>query len=77
MNEFYFTCITSDKYKVVFSWNEIFNTEIGNNIFIVTEKDGFKGKEIKDRILILSRSDLIKGRRTIKNLSEIIVSQVE
>ncbi len=77
LNEFFFTCIASDKYKVVFSWNEIFNTEIGNNIFIVTEKNGMKGLEIKDRILMLSRADLIKGRRYIKNLSEIIAGQVE
>jgi len=77
LNEFYFTCIASDHYKAVFSWNEIFNTDIGNNIFIITEKDGAKGKEIKNRIVILSKNDLIKGRRYIENLAEIIVSRVE
>ena len=77
LNEFYFACIASDKYKAVFSWNEIFNTDMGNNIFIITEREGKRGKEIKGRILLLSRSDLVKGRRYIENLAEIAVSRAE
>ena len=30
LNEFYFVFIASDGYRVVFSWNEIYNTETGN-----------------------------------------------
>ncbi len=76
-NEFYFTCIASDNYKVVYSWNEIFNTEVGNNIYIVTERAGEKGREITSRILMVSKSDVHKGRRYVENLSEIIVNRVE
>ena len=36
---YYFTCIASDGYKVVFSWNELFNTVAGNTVYIVTSKD--------------------------------------
>jgi hypothetical protein len=76
-NEFYFTFIASDGYKVVFSWNEIFNTEVGNNIFIVTEQNGVKAKDMMDRIQLVSKSDISKGRRYVENLSEIIVNRVE
>ena len=44
-SEFYFTCIASDGYRVVFSWNEIFNTELGNKILVITEEDGQKKQE--------------------------------
>ena len=77
LNEFYFTFIASDGYKAVFSWNEIFNTETGNNIFIITEKDGKKINEMEDRILIITATDFKTGRRHIKGLEKIIVSRVE
>ena len=77
LNEFYFTFIASDGYKVVFSWNEVFNTETGNNIYIVTEKDGKKIKEMEDRILIVTTTDFKTGRRHIKGLEKIVVSRVE
>ena len=77
LNEFYFTFIASDGYKAVFSWNEIFNTETGNNIYIVTEKDGKKLKEMEERILIVTTTDFKTGRRHIKGLEKIIVSRVD
>ena len=43
LGEFYFTCIASDNYKVVFSWNEIFNSAIGDQVMIIIEGDGQKG----------------------------------
>ena len=46
-SEFYFTCIASDGYRVVFSWNEIFNTELGNKILVITEEDGQKNRNLK------------------------------
>jgi hypothetical protein len=77
LNEFYFTCVASDGYKVVFSWNEIFNTEVGNSIYIVLEKEGVKAPDFPERILLVSGNDLKKGRRYIKNLSEIRVYRTE
>lgn len=77
LNEFYFVFIASDGYKVVFSWNEIYNTETGNNSFIVTEMGGKKLKELDQRILFISTADLKTGRRYIKGLEKIDVKQVE
>lgn len=77
LNEFYFIFIASDGYKVVFSWNEIYNTEIGNNFFIITEMEGKKLNKLDQRIMFISIADLIAGRRYIKGLSLIEVRRVE
>ena len=77
LNEFYFVFIASDDYKVVFSWNEIYNTEIGNNLFVITELNGKKLKDIEQRIIISSTSDLKTGRRYIKGLKKIEVKKIE
>lgn len=77
LNEFYFVFIASDGYRVVFSWNEIYNTETGNNFFIVTEMEGKKLNDLGQRILFISTGDLKTGRRYIKGLEKIDVRQLE
>ena len=77
LNEFYFVFIASDGYRVVFSWNEIYNTETGNNFFIVTEMEGKQLKDLGQRILFISTADLKTGRRYIKGLEKIEVKQLE
>lgn len=77
LNEFYFVFVATDGYKVVFSWNEIYNTEAGNNFYIVTEMEGKKLKEMDQKILFLSTADLKSGRRYIKALEKIQVKRVE
>ncbi|HMC87324.1 MAG TPA: hypothetical protein VKI61_17485 [Chitinophagaceae bacterium] len=77
LSEFYFTCLAADGYKVVFSWNEIFNTEIGNHIMIATEADGLKGEMMPDRLQLLSVADIATGRRFMKGISKIIVDRAK
>jgi hypothetical protein len=77
MSEFYYTCIARDGYKVVFSWNEIFNTDIGSHILVITEADGKMGMAMPDRILLLSAKDIATGRRFVKGLDKIIVERVK
>src|SRR6185295_9032320 len=48
LSEFYITCIASDNYKVVYSWNEIFNTPNGESTIIITEADGKKAEHLTD-----------------------------
>lgn len=76
-SEFYFTFTAIDDYKVVYSWNEIFNSPTGDNLYIITERDGKKLREMDQRILILTPSDFQTGRRHIKGLSKIIVARVD
>lgn len=77
LNEFYFVFVATDNYKVVFSWNEIFNTETGNNFYLITSIEGKTHSEIKDRIIFISTKDFKKGRRYIKGLEKIIVKQID
>ena len=77
LNEFYFLFIASDGYKVVFSWNEIYNMEAGNNLDIVTEMEGKQLRELEQRLLFMSTADLKTGRRYIKGLERIEVRQVD
>lgn len=77
LNEFYLVCTASDGYKVVFSWNEIYNSEIGNHLYIITEKNGEPIKAIEERIILIATSDLQSGRRYIKALEKIEVRQAE
>jgi len=77
LSQFYLTFVASDNYKVVYSWNEIFNSETGNNLYIITEKDGKKLSDSDDRILTITTTDFQTGRRYVKALDKIIVSRVE
>ncbi len=75
MSEYYFIATAADGYKVVFSWNELFNTPVGETVYIVLEKDGKKLAGTEDSILTVSTQDVRTGRRYIKNLSSIIVGR--
>ena len=77
LNEYYFICVASDNYKVVFSWNELFNTETGKHTMIITEQNGKKGMEMDDRIALICPEDIATGRRYVKGLQKIIVERVK
>lgn len=77
LNEFYIVFVASDGYKVVFSWNEIYNTQTGNDFFIVTEMEGKTLKQIEQRIVFISTADLKTGRRYMKGLRRMEVKQAE
>ncbi|MES2411549.1 MAG: molybdopterin-binding protein, partial [Bacteroidota bacterium] len=77
LNEFYFVLVDTDGDKIVFSWNEIFNTEAGNTFYIITEMDGKKLKDMEQKIIFISTSDLKSGRRYIKALEKIQVKRAE
>lgn len=76
LSEYYLIFRASDGYAVVCSWNEIFNTEIGKSLYIVTAADGKSLTESSDRILMVSTKDFNTGRRHIKNLYSIEVKRI-
>ena len=76
LSEFYFVFIATDNYKIVFSWNEIFNTETGDNMYIITEQGGKKMREMDTSIQMICTTDFKTGRRDLKNLTKIIVARV-
>lgn len=76
LNEFYFVLITSDGYKVAFSWNEIYNTEAGDQYFMVTELKGQNLQDLEQRIIFVSTANFKTGRRYIKGLKSIEARQL-
>jgi len=77
MSEFYIICMASDNYKVIFSWNEIFNNDLGKQVLIIVEADGAPMENRDDRIALLSPSDHATGRRYVKGLQKIIIQRVK
>ena len=77
LSEFYFVCIAADAYKVVFSWNEVFNNPLGDAIYIMVEENGKQIQDLDNRIAILSPTDGMTGRRYVKGLEKIVVRRVE
>ncbi|HSC52045.1 MAG TPA: hypothetical protein VLC98_00375 [Phnomibacter sp.] len=77
LNEFYFVMTASDGYKVVCSWNELYNTEAGKHFYIITEMEGKKLRALDQRMIFLAAGDLKTGRRYIKGLEKIEVRRVQ
>lgn len=76
-SEFYLTFVAIDNYKVVYSWNEIFNSPTGDQLFVITSRDGRDIKDMQESILVLTPTDFKTGRRHIKGLSKILVERVK
>jgi hypothetical protein len=75
-SRFYFACTGNDGYVVVYSWNELFNTEVGNHVFILMEKNGIKADKMPESIQMTSSTDFKTGRRYLHNLDKIVVGEV-
>jgi hypothetical protein len=76
-SEFYFVFVAADGYKVVYSWNEIFNSATGDHLYFITARDGKGLREMDERILVLTPSDFKTGRRHVKALANIVVKRAE
>ena len=77
LNQFYFKFEAADGYTIVYSFNEIYNTETGNHLYVVTEMNGKPISELENRILLLTTSDIKSGSRNIKWLKRIVVCRAE
>ncbi|WP_175634547.1 molybdopterin-binding protein [Pedobacter ghigonis] len=76
LSEFYLVFTATDNYKVVYSWNEIFNSPTGNQLLVLTSYDTHAAKAEKGIIAIITPSDFATGRRFVKGLSKINILQV-
>ena len=77
LSEYYLVCIASDNYKVVFSWNEIFNNDIGKYVYIITAQDGKLAITLDNRIALVSPKDQMTGLRYVKGLQKIVIERVK
>lgn len=69
--------VASDGYKNVYSWNELVNTEVGNHVYIITEKDGQGIDGMDGAIVVMSTSDINAGSRYLRGLDRIEIRRVE
>lgn len=76
LSEYYFVFKASDGYSVVVSWNELFNTEIGNSFYVVVEANNQSQKDAPEKILLIPAKDFKTGRRHIKGLQNIEVKRI-
>lgn len=76
-SEFYFIFEASDGYQNVYSWNELFNTAVGDQVYILTARDGQSLPAMDGQLVVLSPGDKITGRRYLKGLSKIRVVRAE
>lgn len=76
-SEYVFICTAVDGYKVVYSWNELFNSAVGNSVYLVTEKDHKPMEEQEEHLLMISSHDTYTSRRFLKNLKSITVAKAD
>jgi hypothetical protein len=76
LSEYILVFTASDGYKNVYSWNEIFNTEVGNKLYILTERDGNSLADMEGRIPLLSMADKNMGSRYLKGLTRIEIKKI-
>jgi hypothetical protein len=62
-----------DSYRVVFSWQEIFNTSVGGGVMILLERDGKPLDGEKGQLELISAEDHFTGSRYVRGLKNIEV----
>lgn len=68
--------IAADGYKVVFSWNELFNAKAGDHVLVVLERNGKPLPDSEGPLALVSADDLRTGPRHVKWLQAVEVRQV-
>jgi hypothetical protein len=76
-SEIYIVLTASDGYKNVYSYDELFKTDVGEHIYIVTAEDGQTMDQLVDRIQVMSLGEYHSGNRNLRGLAKIEVRKVE
>lgn len=72
----YIVAASADGYKAVFSWQEIFNSPVGEGVMVVVEKDGRQLYEEDNSVDLLSSCDYLTGPRYVRRLGSIEIVMV-
>jgi DMSO/TMAO reductase YedYZ molybdopterin-dependent catalytic subunit len=65
-----------DGYIALFTWGELFNTKLGDQVLVITEVDGKSLTEAEGPCVLRSLGDIKPGPRHVKWLSQIEVIKV-
>lgn len=77
LSTYYFVFRATDGYCNVYSWNELYNTDIGNHVFLLTTDGTHELAAMPERILVLCTADIQNGRRLLKGLTSIEIKKAE
>jgi len=74
---FYYVLQAADGYTVVYSWNELFNSPAGQQVWLITEANGLNFKQLPESVLVVNYADFRTGRRYVKALKTITIAKAE
>lgn len=63
----------NDGYQAIFSWNELYNSTIGDKALVLYEKNGAALEAHLGRICLISANDARLGPRHLRGLSQVVV----
>ncbi|MEN6330726.1 MAG: molybdopterin-dependent oxidoreductase [Smithella sp.] len=67
---------SSEGYRVIFSWHEIYNTAVGDQAIVIFEKNGEPLDEKEGAIAFISAGDYRPGPRRMRYLQRIEVHEI-
>ena len=66
----------TDGYKAVFSWNELYNTAVGEGVLVLYAKEGKPLGDDEGRLALISTKDLHTGPRHVRWLTDVQVQKI-
>lgn len=75
-NQIYIVLQSSEEYRAIFSWHEIYNTAVGEQAIVIFEKDGKPLDEREGAIAFISAGDYRPGPRRMRYLQRIEVHEI-
>jgi len=69
----YLVASSEDGYKTLFSWQELYNSVVGDGVLVIFEKDGRPLYENHSSADLISVMDHLSGPRWVKNIRHIEV----
>jgi hypothetical protein len=65
--------VATDGYRAVFSWGELFNTVVGDQVIVIESQDGRQLDALAGPLALRSLADLRSGARHVRNLCALLV----
>lgn len=65
--------VATDGYRAVFSWGELFNTAVGDQVIVIDSQAGQQLDALAGPLALRSLSDLRSGARHVRNLCALLV----
>ena len=66
----------SDDYKAVFSWSELYNTAVGEGVYVLIAREGRPLGDDEGRLALISLKDLHTGPRHVRWLKDVQVQKI-